>query len=371
MISVCHITNAHDPEDVRIFHKECVSLAKNGYDVTLVERGDSYEKNGVHIIGIGQPNDGRLNRMTKFAQKAYEAAVKIDADLYHFHDPELLPFGLKLKKSGKIVIFDSHEHTAESILEKEWIPGVLQHIVYNLFSAYQRFVCRQLDAIVTVTPNLTEYFEKINPHTYQVTNYPILEVAEKECKDEGNHLVFAGGINPIWHHEIILDALVQNPDCHYYLCGGGDKEYLKKLRDKPGWQQTEFLGKIPHDEVADVMARSTVGVALDSYCRNSDGHNGTMGNTKIFEEMMAGLPVLCTDFVRWREFVDRWNCGICVDPDNVTEVSDAIRYLLDHPNEAEQMGRNAQQAVKEEFNWDTQAKILLEMYQDILEGKLS
>ena len=104
MIKVCHMTSAHGPEDVRIFHKECVSLARAGYDVYLVERGDSYEKNGVHIVGVGQPSGGRLSRMTSFAKKVYQAALALDADIYHFHDPELLPYGLKLKRDRKSVV---------------------------------------------------------------------------------------------------------------------------------------------------------------------------------------------------------------------------------------------------------------------------
>ena len=46
MIKVCHMTCAHGEEDVRIFHKECVSLAKADYDTYLVERGESREKDG-------------------------------------------------------------------------------------------------------------------------------------------------------------------------------------------------------------------------------------------------------------------------------------------------------------------------------------
>ena len=69
MIKVCHMTSAHGPEDGRIFRKECVSLANAGYDVYLVERGDSYEKNGVHIVGVGKPSGNRLTRMTTFAKK--------------------------------------------------------------------------------------------------------------------------------------------------------------------------------------------------------------------------------------------------------------------------------------------------------------
>ena len=49
MIKVCHMTSAHAPGDVRIFHKECVSLGKSGYQVYLVQRGESYEASGVHV----------------------------------------------------------------------------------------------------------------------------------------------------------------------------------------------------------------------------------------------------------------------------------------------------------------------------------
>ena len=87
MIRVCHMTSVHPAEDVRIFQKECVSLAKAGYDVYLVERGESCEKNGVHIVGVGEIPAGRLKRMTEGAKKVYEAAKAVDADIYHLHDP--------------------------------------------------------------------------------------------------------------------------------------------------------------------------------------------------------------------------------------------------------------------------------------------
>lgn len=114
------------------------------------------------------------------------------------------------------------------------------------------------------------------------------------------------------------------------------------------------------------MSRCSVGLALLTPGRNTDWHNGTMGNTKIFEEMMAGLPVVCTDFVLWKEFVERYHCGICVDPENVDEIAGAIRYLLDHPDEARQMGENGRRAIKEEFNWTVEEKSLFSLYINLL-----
>ena len=60
MIKVCHMTSAHSPHDTRIFYKECVSLAKAGYEVYLVQRGECCEEIGVHVVGVGQPSGGRL-----------------------------------------------------------------------------------------------------------------------------------------------------------------------------------------------------------------------------------------------------------------------------------------------------------------------
>ena len=366
MTKVCHITSVHAPEDVRIFHKECVSLAQAGYEVYLVQRGESYEKNGVHMVGFGEPASNRLGRMLFTACRAYRVALAVDADIYHFHDPELLPYGLKLKRRGKKVIFDSHEDTLESILEKQWIPAPIRKAVYLWFKGQQEKVCRRIDAVVAVTPHMVEFFRRLNPKTVQVANFPILDSPSSQPDVSSKTLVFAGGVTRQWNHHTILKALERLPECRYHLCGAGDAGYLRELETLPGWGQVEYLGRISHEEVPALLAKSAVGMAVLSYSRNSDWKNGTMGNTKIFEEMMAGLPVVCTDFVRWKEFVDRWRCGICITPDDPDAIATAVQYLLDHPEEARQMGENGRKAVKEEFNWGVEEKTLLALYEELL-----
>ncbi len=100
-MKICHVTSAHPQEDVRIFHKECVSLASQGYETYQVSSGKTYVKSGVYLIGVEHREFGRLERMTKFTKNIYYKALELDADVYHIHDPELLPYALKLKKRGK------------------------------------------------------------------------------------------------------------------------------------------------------------------------------------------------------------------------------------------------------------------------------
>ena len=107
---ICHFTSVHSATDGRIFEKECCSLAKAGYEVYFVAPNAKTEiKNGVHIVGVPISNRGRLYRMLCGAKIIYKEALSLNADVYHFHDPELLRFALKLKSQGKKVIFDSHE----------------------------------------------------------------------------------------------------------------------------------------------------------------------------------------------------------------------------------------------------------------------
>ena len=210
MIRVCHMTSAHGVEDIRIFHKECVSLTQAGYEVYLVQRGDSYEKSGVHIIGVGDIPSGRFKRMTTGAKLVYQKALNINADLYQFHDPELLPYGLKLKKKGKKVIFDSHEDVPGQIMDKDWIPKSLRKIVYGVYRRYETHVARQLDAVVTATPHIAKKFRGRARKVTVVNNYPKLNdiVFHTKPFSERDHIVcYAGGINELRGEEIMIKAM--------------------------------------------------------------------------------------------------------------------------------------------------------------------
>ena len=175
MKRVCHLTSVHSSDDTRVFHKECVSLARAGYDVTLVAPGESREELGVHIVGVGEKPVGTLNRLTSpFAKHAYEAALALDCELYHLHDPELLPYALKLKRHGKTVIFDSHEFYSLLIQEKGYIPGFLKKPASRIYGALEAGVFKKLDAVIIPCTSFGKNpFEKCAKRTVIVVNLPV------------------------------------------------------------------------------------------------------------------------------------------------------------------------------------------------------
>src|SRR5215469_5500447 len=116
---VCFMTSVHMPFDVRIFHKECRSLARAGYPVTLIACHGKQEEvvDDVRIRGIFKAA-GRLSRMTLTPWTIAREAMRQNAQIYHFHDPELIPVGLFLRVLGKKVIYDVHEDLPADVAYK-------------------------------------------------------------------------------------------------------------------------------------------------------------------------------------------------------------------------------------------------------------
>lgn len=362
---VCHLSSVHRQEDPRIFHKECCSLSNAGYEVYLITKGKTYDKKGVHIIGIESAGETRLKRMLGTTKNLYKKAVELNADVYHAHDPELLPVLMKLKRRGKTVIFDSHENTIATIDERTYWPKTIRKIVRVFYDKYQTHVCRRVDAVVTATPNITDYFKSLGcKRVIDLCNFPALEPFNPPDYSSRT-LVFAGGISRQWNHESIIEALEEIEDVHYQLCGFGDSAYIDLLQEKEGWKKVNYLGMIPFEQVAIALQQSSVGMALLTPGGNTDWENGNMANTKIFEEMMAGLPVICTGFTRWKEFIEKYECGICVNPKDKQQISEAITELINDPAKAEIMGHNSRKAVEEVFNWGHEEGKLINLYSEI------
>ena len=369
---VCHLTSAHRSGDARILYKECTSLSKKDYDVFLVAHGTSYKKNNVTVIGLGEKPTSRLKRMYSSTRSVYRAALKVDADIYHIHDPELLPYAYKLKKKGKTVIFDSHEDYLTAITEKTWIPVFLRKLVSLLFAAYEKKVISAIDGAIVCYHWTEDRYRKYNKNVSMILNFPILSDEEIPLPMYGSrNICFAGLISSLWCHKEIVMALDQLKSVTYELAGTMDEKYGKQIKELAGWQYVNYRGVLPYETVkSEVYLKSAIGMALLDYIALCKGTIGNLSNTKFFEYMQMGLPLICTDYKLWKEIIEEERCGICVNPHHVEEISNAITFLLDHPDQARIMGENGRKAVLNKYNWGTEEKKLYDLYRAIvIEGK--
>lgn len=360
---ICHMSSVHPAKDVRIFIKECRSLAAAGYETYLVVPHTADETtDGVHILSVPKTHHGRRYRMRITTKQVFDRALAVNADLYHLHDPELIPWGLKLKKAGKKVIFDSHENVPLQIMTKGWIPKLLRPLLASFYCQYERWALRQMDALITVNDEIAHRLNRIQPQTAVVTNFPILrQFSPSDTFAQRNKLCFAGNIKDEYRHHLIIQSLEQFKDIQYLLAGIADPTYLNTLKQLPQWKKVDYRGIVPHEQVFNLYNQSLAGICIHAYTPNVGGKNGGLGFIKNFEMMMAGLPIICSKFKVWEEIINRYRCGICVDPDNADEIMQAINYITKHPDEAREMGLRGRKAVEDIYNWESQKKILLNL----------
>ncbi|HJV60130.1 MAG TPA: glycosyltransferase family 4 protein [Albitalea sp.] len=364
---IAHVTTVHPRHDIRIFRKECVSLARAGYEVHLVV-GDGLgdeARDGVRIVDIGRAPAGRLARMREQPLRAWHALQRIDPVSVHFHDPELLRIGVRLARSGRIAIYDAHEDVPRQILTKQWIPAPLRRPLAWAFEHYEDALVRRLSAVVAATPHIAERFARQRVRAVSVCNFPLTE--ELSAPAEGgvreNAVCYIGSITRTRGIRELMAALALLPQVRLVLCGSFEDAALEaELRAHAAWPQVDYRGLVGRDGVRDAMAQVRVGMVtllpMPSYMDALP--------IKMFEYMSAGLPVIASNFPLWREIVEGGQCGLCVDPTDARATANAIRELLASPQAAERMGAGGREAVQRQFNWPHEERELLDFYRALL-----
>lgn len=366
-LRVVHVTTVHPRDDIRIFRKECVSLARAGYDVVQVVgdgRGDA-EANGVRIVDIGKAPAGRLARMRLQPRRALAAVRLLMPALVHLHDPELLPLGVALAREGVPAVYDAHEDVPRQILTKQWIAPAVRSALAWGFERYEDSRVRRLTAVVAATPYIAQRFMSVAPRSIVVANYPHLEeLAPPAAPVRRERAVcYVGGIMRTRGAFEMVRAVARVSGVRLLLAGQfEDAELERALRAEPGWAQVDYLGQIGREQVRGVLARASAGVVtllpMPSYLDALP--------IKMFEYMSAELPVIASDFPLWRDIVVCQACGVCVDPSDPQAIAEAIRAIVDAPARVQAMGRAGRAAVLAQYNWPQAERELLALYRALL-----
>lgn len=368
-LKIIHLSSAHGDRDVRIFLKECASLAKvYPNQVHLILAGvEERTEDGVSIHSVAKVRRGRLSRMWRTVNEVSKLAIDLKGDIYHLHDPELLRIALKLKRKGKIVVYDAHEDLPRQLLGKSYLP--FKFLFAVLFELFENFVVKKLDGVVCATPYIADRFKKINPNTVAINNFPLISeidfsVVASEIKE--NKVCFIGGISQIRGTRQLVEAM-DKTKTSLALAGAIDVAYMEELVGLKGWRNVDALGFINRKQALKLKQTSIAGMVTFLPYPN---HINAQPN-KIFEYMAAGLPVIGSNFPLWKEIIEGNNCGICVDPTDSTAIATAIDTIANNKELAEVMGHNGSRLVKEKYNWAIEEEKLVLFYRQLInEGKV-
>lgn len=361
---IVQMTSVHPPFDVRIFHKECRSLARAGFDVTLIapHDGGDLARDGVLLRAIPLPKS-RKERMTRTLGTIYRTAVDADAEIYQFHDPELLPVGMLLKLRGKKVIYDVHEDYSSN-MRKQWIPPMLQSAASLGVKVCEGSMGSVCDRIVAATPKIASQFHP--SRTVVVQNFPSKEefaaVAGRPYGERKNIVLYLGYLADVRGLREMTSAIeIVNKRLHAELVLAGKMVQGAQSARYLASSHVREMGVLDRGRVADLLSQARIGICV--YHPTPNYYHGQP--TKLLEYLAAGLPVVASDFPFYRQVIESCDCGLLVDPLNPKQIADALLTLLRDPKRAEEMGKRGWNAVQERFNWEHESKQLVATYQSL------
>lgn len=373
--TVCMLSSAHSPLDIRIYHKESKTLTEAGYEVTLIVPSAEYvNSNGIRLLRI-PPENNRFLRMTRSVWQVYKLARREAAAIYHLHDPELIPVGLLLSASGRRVVYDAHEDLPKDVLEKPWIPRKLRSFISILADAFESAACRCFAAVVTADEKISERLNYTRKHPITLNNYPLASEfkgsnAFYESGSVSNVLVSFGGLHIFRGAHPMVDALGLLPErLPVKLVLGGSSEsplLYQELSTKLGWRRIDYRGQLTRSQMLSELSHSFAAIVLFGRALNTD----SVRSNRLYEALAAGVPVITPNFGDWKPFVEGNRCGLTVNPEDPQEIAGAIQWLFSHPEEAAEMGKNGRELFLREFNWEREGEKLVTLYTLLTNGSV-
>jgi len=363
MYKIAHLTSVHPRYDTRIFYKMCKSLTKK-YEVNLIVadgKGDE-TKDNIRIFDVGKSKN-RKDRILRTTKSILKEALKIDAKVYHLHDPELIPIGVNLKKLGKKVIFDSHEDVPKQILAKHYLNSFSKRILSFVYSKYEIYMLKKVDFVIAATPIIKKKFLKARIKSEDINNFPIIDdFLNLKPKFKENVFCYIGSLYKTRGIEEIVKA-IEKVDAKLIIAGKfHDKNYEKYIKSLKGWQKVDFRGFVNKKEILEILKNSLAGLVTlyptPSYVEAYP--------VKMFEYMASGIGIISSDFPLYKELLD--NKGVFVNPLSVEEISKAMQFFIDNKERIKKVGENNRKLVKEKYNWRNEEEKLFNIYDKLIKG---
>lgn len=346
--------------DPRVW-KEAESLRNAGYNISIIGahgKGLPHHeiKAGIEVFRCfaGWHSKASFLFYTIFA---LPRAVAIKPHVYHSHDLSTLLIGcIGAKINSAKLIYDSHELCVE-------MSHGIKKVMWRLL---EQILIKRCNFILTVNESIAKELViryNIRMPTILLNAAPYKKLPTKK-KNHPYRIVYAGIYKKDRNLDKIVGAAPYIRNGVVVFIGEGDEEHLlKKLRDKlKVGKKISFLNPIPMEDLIPFLASCDIGLAI--YANNSLNNFYATPN-KLFEYIMAGIPIIGSNFPEMKNIIEGEGIGFTADPDNPREIASSINKLIEDKFLYNEMRKKMERA-RQKYNWEREEKKLIELYKKCL-----
>lgn len=374
---IMHLAPGHWAGHMRIYHRECLTLLHGGYRVAFAAHllPQDQLNPDIRFYSLGELGnatlDWRLSSRVKRNQKAYSLALHSKAELVHYHAPEFIWWGRKLRKLlGCPLIFDCMEDFEGYARQRRGIPNYLRPLLIYLVRWQLQIAMQSCDAIIVADEGTAKIFRPYARRVIVLHNFPQLSLfsnPQEESQGKLYDIAYHGSM-PKYHLQEFLGIdeilLSRGYRLRWRLIGRMVEKdwFLQELKRRSCEERFVISELIPHDKIANEVRKAKIGIIplpdLPKFQNNIP--------QKLFEYMALRMPVVMSDLPPSRPFVGDKRCAIMVPPGNYSAYADAITQLMEEPSLCEQMGAEGQKLFEQKYNWEIESKKLLNLYSKVL-----
>ncbi|HYF79055.1 MAG TPA: glycosyltransferase family 4 protein [Symbiobacteriaceae bacterium] len=371
-LRVCHISSAHPAFDVRVFYKEARYLARQYETYLVIPHTQDEVVDGVSIQHV-RHRRGMLGRIRNYPA-ILRRALATKADVYHFHDPDLLPVGVLLRwVTRKPVVYDVHEHFPDRLFHTLKRLSWWHRLVRGLATRAENTFARWVKNIVVVENAQFERFSHLNCTVVHARNYPSLADYPEPPVDmhlRPYDLIFHGTLSEAKGSLLLVDIVAAvakaRPDVRALVVDRFFREserakFLERISLTDTEKNITLVPNIAASRLKEYISQARIG--LSPLQRVSQYEKAIP--TKFFEYMACGVTIVASDLPYSYEFVERPGCGVVVLSDTAQAYAEATCRLLDDLDMATRMGHRGRELFLSTYNWDHEFEALQTLYSQI------
>lgn len=371
MKRVLLLSTVHPSTDPRIVYKIAPALARH-YEVMLALPD---------LLSQGQTGVSAAIKLPRFQRLLFRLllchpvvlwkCLRLRPDVVHIFVPELIPIAFLFRFFGAQVVYEIQENLYKKLALKRYNNGFLFKYFFHLFDHLAR---RNFHCILTEDAYRAEY-KKLRYPSAVVHNYADLAFLDSlpTSADTIDHpfFIYSGVISLERSFDTLVAALaivvrtyppvqvhLYGP-CRLSLAEMESLPHFKAVRSHLffyGYTDQRIALAQAHQAIAGLALLKPVGDYPDSY------------TTKLFEYMALGIPVVTSNFPLYQQVVETHECGFCVSPYDADALAEKLHWLLENPAERLLMGIQGREAVKNDYNWASEERVLLAYYRALLQG---